>query len=119
MKKTAWWAMALVLVVTIFTSAAQAFYKAGVDRGLSLDLHALITNYPLIVGIALYGVGAVLLLISLRHGELSVLYPIVSLSYIWVSLIAAHYFNEPMNIYKWLGVLAIIAGVSFIGKGSE
>jgi multidrug transporter EmrE-like cation transporter len=119
MKKTKRWAALLVLVCTAFTSAAQVFYKAGVNRDLSLDFVALVTNYPIILGLIFYGVGAALLLIALKHGELSVLYPIVALSYIWVSLLASYFFAEPMNTYKWLGVFAIIAGVSLIGRGSD
>lgn len=119
MNKTKWWAMLLVLACTAFTSVAQALYKEGVNRGLSLDFMALITNYPIILGLLCYGIGAVLLLIALKNGELSVLYPIVALSYIWVSLLAAQFFGEPMNLYKWMGVASIILGVSFIGKGSS
>lgn len=116
MAKTALWAAGLVLACTGFTSAAQIFYKFGVSK-LSFNFMSIITNWPIILGLALYGIGAVLLLIALRHGELSVLYPIIALSYVWVNLLAMHFFNEPINLFKWLGIAVIVLGVSFIGKG--
>ena len=69
-------------------------------------------------GVALYGVGTVLFIPALRGGDLSVLYPFVSLNYIWVSLLSVRFLGEKMNRLKWLGVALIILGVSFIGIGS-
>jgi len=55
---------------------------------------------------------------ALRGGDLSVLYPFVSLSYIWVMLLSIKMLGEKMTKLKWLGILLIISGVSLIGLGS-
>ncbi len=115
--KTAVWAIFVMLLCTLFTSAGQLFFKLGSETA-SFDL-ALLTNYNLIIGLILYGAGALLLIISLKGGELSVLYPIIATSYIWVSLIAWRYFNEPISSFKILGIMSIILGVSFVGRGSK
>ena len=117
-RKTATWAMALVFFFTFLTSTAQLFYKLGADK-LKFDLMALATNYPLLLGAGLYVISAILLMIALRGGELSVLYPLVSLSYVWVSLLSIFFLNEQMNPLKWMGVCVIIIGVSYIGIGSD
>lgn len=117
-RKTALWAMALVFFFTFLTSTAQLFYKLGADK-LKFDIFALITNYPLIIGAMLYVISAILLMVALRGGELSVLYPIVSLSYVWVSLLSIFFLHEQMNPWKWAGVCVIIIGVSYIGLGSD
>lgn len=116
--KTKFWAILLMLITTVLTSLAQVFYKTGADK-LSFDIMAIITNTPIIVGLVLYAVGAVLMIIALRGGELSVLYPIIATSYIWVGILSFFIFNEALNLLRWLGIFAIFFGVFFIGLGSR
>jgi len=116
--KTKSWAIGLVFMCTLITSTAQILYKLGANR-LSLDIFSLLTNVPLFLGIFLYLVAAVILLLALKHGELSVLYPIVATSYIWVSLLSSYFFKEVINTYKWIGIFFIIIGVTLIGIGSR
>jgi len=112
------WAMTLMFFLTFLTSAAQIFWKFGAEK-LSFDLFALITNWQIIVGILLYGVAGVMMIISFRGGDVSVLYPIVATSYIWVSMLSIYFLNELMNLFKWLGVLTIFFGIAVIGFGSN
>ena len=112
------WAIGIVLFSTLLTSTAQLFYKFGA-RKLSLDIFALITNYELIMGMVLYAIGGILLILSFRGGEVSVLYPIFATSYIWVSFLSIYFLGEIMNVYKWIGVAAIVMGIVLIGLGSK
>ena len=112
------WAMGVVLFCTLLTSTAQIFYKFGAEK-LELNFFSLITNYELLMGMALYAVGGILLILSFRGGEVSVLYPIIATSYIWVSFLSIYFLNEIMNLYKWLGVFTIVAGIILIGIGSK
>ena len=115
--KTKLWAMGLVLFCTLLTSTAQLFYKFGAEK-LTFNIFSIITNVELLTGLALYAVGGVLILISFRGGELSVLYPILATSYIWVSFLSIYFLNEVMNIFKWVGIFVIIAGIILINYGS-
>jgi drug/metabolite transporter (DMT)-like permease len=112
------WAISLMFFTTFLTSTAQIFYKFGVET-ITLNLFALITNVNLLIGLFLYAVGGGLMIISFRGGEVSVLYPIVATSYIWVSFLSIAFLNEFMNVYKWLGVSVIFMGIVFIGYGSK
>lgn len=112
------WAIMLVVICTLLTSTAQIFYKLAADR-LEFDIIKIITNYYLIGGLAIYGVAVVILLIALKGGELSVLYPIIATSYIWVSLLSMYFFKEVMNLYKWVGIFIIIGGIVLINIGSK
>lgn len=112
------WAALLVLFTTLLTSSAQLLWKKG-SATLSFKILSIITNYYIIGGILLYVVGGTLLIISFRGGEVSVLYPIIAMSYIWVSLLSIIFLGEIMNIYKWIGVMSIIAGIISIGFGSK
>jgi len=112
------WAALLVLFTTLLTSSAQLFYKFG-SATVSLNLLDLFTNYYLIAGLLLYAVGGALMIVSFRGGEVSVLYPIIATSYIWVSFLSMFFLGETMNEFKWFGVVIIIAGIALIGYGSK
>ena len=112
------WAILLVIFCTVITSTAQVFYKFGANN-LKYDIFSLITNYSLITGLGLYAIGAALLIIALKGGELSVLYPIIATSYIWVTIASSYFFNEPINSFKWIGIVFVIIGVSIISYGSK
>ena len=83
------------------------------------SLHAIITCVPLFAGLALYGVGAMVMVVALKHGELSVLYPLISLSYVWVAILSVIVFNEAMNPLKLAGIIVIMAGVGVLGRGAH
>ena len=112
------WAIELMILCTVFTSIAQVFYKFGADR-LELNFISLITNFPLITGMILYILGAVIMITAFKGGEVSVLYPIIATSYIWVSLLSVYFFNESLNLFRILGIFIIIAGIISISMGSK
>ena len=108
----------LMILCTALTSSAQVFYKKSTSS-LSLNLVSIITNYNLITGLALYGIGAIMMIYAFKNGEVTVLYPIVALSYIWVSILASYFFGEIINIYKCVGVIFIIIGIIYVGIGGK
>ena len=112
------WAIGLIILTTFLTSTAQVFYKLG-SENLSFNIIELLTNYNILFGLFLYGIGAILLILSLKGGEVTVLYPIIATSYIWVSLFSVWFLGEGMNLMRWLGVITIIIGISIVGYGSK
>jgi len=112
------WAVVLVLLSTFVTSGGQIFLKQG-SSNLNWDIVGQIANIPLIIGCLLYAIGAVMLIVSLKYGDLSVLYPIYSLNFVWVSILSPYFFaSDSMNWVKWLGIAVIMLGVSCVGVGS-
>jgi multidrug transporter EmrE-like cation transporter len=78
-----------------------------------------IFNLKLAAGIALFLGSSVPFIMGLKHGELSVLYPIVSLGYVWTLFWSKLFFNEPITRAK-IGALAmILAGIVCIGVGGR
>jgi len=108
----------LVILCTIFTSAGQILYKIGASR-LSLNPILIIRNTPLLLGMLSYVIGAFLLILALREGELSVIYPIISTGFVWVSLFSARLFMERITLQRWMGIFTIILGVVLMGIGSR
>ena len=110
----------MILAFTVLSAGAQVLLKFGtVELKLHPTLPGLLTNFPLIGGMALYGIGAALMVVALRHGELSILYPLISLSYVWVAILSVVVFGETMNPYKILGICTIMAGVGVLGLGAH
>jgi len=111
-------AILAMFLVTFLTSSAQLLYKSGVQK-LTFDIISIITNWQIILGLAIYGIGAVIMIKALKYGNVSTLYPIIATSYIWVSLGSWLLFSEIMNFWKWLGITAIFFGVMFLSYGSK
>ncbi len=111
------WAIAVVFFATIIGSFGSLLLKFGSEHFV-LSVKKILTNYKVIIGLFMYVIASVLFIIALRSGELTVLYPMTSLSYIWVSFLSIKFLKEKMNSFKWLGIFAIVVGVILIGLGS-
>ncbi|MAG38838.1 hypothetical protein CMO90_02010 [Candidatus Woesearchaeota archaeon] len=117
MKKTPLFAILFVVLCTFLTSAGQYFIKLGTGS-ITNNLLSII-NFPLVGGFFLYGVGAIILIIALKYGELSVLYPFIAFSFVWVFLLSTFFLQEKIFFTNWIGLVLIMGGVSFIGKGGN
>ncbi|MCX6710852.1 MAG: EamA family transporter [Candidatus Woesearchaeota archaeon] len=104
--------IALTLFATLLGSTGALMLKMG---STCVTPGAIMRNYKLLLGFILYGLSTIPFLIALKFGPLSVLYPFVSLSYIWTILLSMRYLKERMNVWKWTGIALILAGVTLIG----
>lgn len=111
------WAIGLVILATLVGAFGPILLKKASEKKLS-KISSLLRNYHLFGGISLYALGTLLFIPALKGGDLSVLYPFVALSYVWISLLSVRFLGEKMNLMKWMGIALIIVGVSFIGIGS-
>jgi drug/metabolite transporter (DMT)-like permease len=112
------WAVALVIFGGFFGALAPIFLKKGSDAIKRKNLSTIFLNFNLAAGIIIHILGTIIFITALTGGDLSVLYPIVSLSYVWVCIYSVFLLNEKMNKLKWLGILVVVAGVSLIGIGA-
>ena len=106
----------MVAGATLLSAAAQILMKLGMNH-FTMNLAAILTNMPLIAGYALYGLFTVLMVLALREGELSLLYPIISLSYVWVTALSYFIFHDTLNPLKLAGIAGIMTGVALLGRG--
>lgn len=104
----------LVFISTLIVAFGQFLLKIGTDRGID-NLYLILTNFPLIFGAFVYFIGSIIFILSLRYSDLSILYPIFALTFIWVTFISYFILNEPISLTKGLGILFIISGVSILG----
>jgi len=113
---TATWAIIVVLLTSFIGAIGQYCFKMA-SRNISFNIKKILRNKYIFYGIGIYSMGTIIWLLILPHGELSVLYPFIAVVYIWVSLVSTKCFKEKMNVWKWLGILSIIIGVSLVGLG--
>ena len=116
-------AMLIVVFCTFIGAAAQVFIKAGANHlantGFAGAIVGILTNPRLFCGYALYGVFTVLLVYALREAELSILYPIIALTYVWVAILSVIVFHEAMSAMKVVGIVTIVGGVAILGRGQK
>ncbi len=115
-KRTPLWCIILVALCTLLTASGQYFLKKGAEHISDLST---VISAPFIIGCLLYGLGAILLIIALKYGELSVLYPVISLGFIWVTLISVFILHEHFTIINGAGIASVMIGVALIGKGGN
>ncbi len=111
--------VALVSLCTLLGAAGQILIKMGANTLKGSNPWAMLTNLPILEGYALYGVMTLLFIYALRDEELSFVYPIISLSYVWVAGLSAWFFHDKINGLKGAGIAAIVAGVFVLGKDAR
>ena len=112
----------LVLCCTLIGAAAQILIKSGAgalgpNPTMLKTAISMLTVPALFAGYSMYGISTILLILALRHGELSLLYPVFAMTYVWVTILAVIVFHDSMNGFKLAGITIIVAGVAVLGKG--
>jgi drug/metabolite transporter (DMT)-like permease len=108
----------LVFSCTVLGALAQLLIKKGTQT-IGPDPMSILTNVWLLVGYSIYGINTLLMVLALKDGEMSMLYPIIALTYVWTTLLSYTVLGEPSNIYKNVGILTIVLGVAVMGRGSK
>jgi drug/metabolite transporter (DMT)-like permease len=109
--------MALVFGASVVGSFGAVFLKFGAARVNRNPISFL--NSRLALGVALYLGSSVFYALGIRGGQLSILYPLVSLGYIWTLIWARIFFGESITRQKFLGLGLILAGVALVGMGAK
>ena len=108
--------MALVFMASVVGSFGAVFLKLGAAR-INRSILSF-ANSRVVLGVALFLGSSVFYALGIKGGQLSVLYPMVSLGYIWTVLWSKLFFHEPFTRQKLLGLGLILLGVVFVGIGS-
>lgn len=107
----------MMFCCTLLGAAGQVLMKLGANTlGASTSPVDMLLTPPVFFGYALYGLMTLLFVFALRNEELSILYPIIALTYVWVAGLSALFFQEPLTVLRLAGVLVIVAGVTVLGK---
>ena len=103
----------MVIFVSLL-SAFGGFYLKLSSKKFKLGFEIL-TNKFLIVGVLFNILSLGLYVYVLRFEELSTLFPLVALNYVWITLMSKYILKEKIGFIRIIGITLIIFGVSFIG----
>ena len=114
--RTKYAAIILLLCTVILNSVGQLFFKATRTAHPDASLLSLFSYYETWVGLFLYGLAALCWLWVLSRAQLSFAYPVLALSFPIVVGLSAFFFSEAISPMRWVGVAAIVVGVSLIAR---
>lgn len=97
----------LMVTAAVFACVGQLFWKISVSQGIVF----------LLLGFAVYGFGALLMLVAYRYGSVSVLQPMLSTNYVLSAVLGILVLDEEITVMKVIGILIITCGVILIGGG--
>ena len=125
-------AFILVFSCTLIGALAQILIKQGSTQ---LGAHAtladvarrpalfltfflgILANFRLFLGYCFYGINTILMALALKGRELSKLYPIIALTYVWVTILSVFFLvGEHINFFRGIGIAFIVGGVSVLGR---
>jgi len=103
----------LVLLASLLGGLGPVFLKKGVEH-VRVFLPKTWFDLRFLFGVFLYGASVLIYVVALRQTALTVLYPIVSLSYAWAAFFSHKLLGEKLNAHKITGVCLIITGTGVI-----
>ena len=114
----------MIWISVILSGVAQIFLKQGMAhlggvptqerrRPLSLAIGVVTEKFIWFWGIA-FAAAMALWLVGLQHVDLSYAYPLVSVGYVVVSILAAAFLGEHVDRNRWLAIGVIGLGVWMI-----
>lgn len=117
----------IILSAVVIATSAQLFLKAGVEKvkvlnagqlfdGTLSSLISVLFNNYILLGLALYTIGALAWIWVLSKVDISYAYPFVSLGFVMTLFIGAFAFNETLSFGKVLGVTFIVLGCIIIAR---
>ena len=105
----------LVAFCALLGATGQIYFKLA-SEDINSNVMSWLFNYKLMIGLFFYGIATVLFVVALKYGNLSILYPIIATSYIWVAVFSKTFLGETFPAFKWAGLLLIIAGEGIVTR---
>ena len=110
----------------LFGAVGALLMKAGAEQmgAIQLDsaqaiLHFLIkifTSPTVLGGMALYFISAAVWLYLLTKLDISVVQPVLALTYVVTPILAIIFFGEQVPLMRWFGIVIIIFGVFVVAR---
>lgn len=111
-----------VLIGVLLAAVAQLMMKRGLERvgalelgsGLGSKIVSIATQPRVIFGLTLYGVSSVFYLFALSREDLSFVYPLLALNFVFIALLSKFVLNEAVSAIRLTGIFVVAVGVSLI-----
>lgn len=76
----------------------------------------MILNPFVFLGLSAFAVSSLFWLAVLSRLDLSLVYPMVSIGYIFVAILSWAFLGEQLSLIRWAGIMVICAGVFLISR---
>ena len=122
-----WQTLALIFVSVALSAFAQIALKHGMSsvqaqsalaESRITGLSAIATNPHIVLGFALYGLGAVLWLGVLAKIDVGQAYPFVGLGFVLTMAFGILFLGEAFSVARAVGTLLVIGGVVLVAHSS-
>jgi len=102
--------ISLMLLSSCMTCTGQLMWKLA-------SIESRLIYY--VIGFVLYGLGALVMMVALSFGELSVLHPMLSFGFIVSIFLGSLVLDEQITANKVFGIVLIIIGLVFMSIGTK
>ncbi|RME78376.1 hypothetical protein D6774_01370 [Candidatus Woesearchaeota archaeon] len=105
----------MMVFATLLAAFAQFLGKIGVSR-ITTSVWSIIFNPYLVSSLLLLFFMSLIVTFALRLGDVSKLYPLISLSFIWTAIVSSVLLGETLHFTTIVGTLIILLGVMVINS---
>ena len=108
----------LLLAACLLTCLGQVAQKYAVEswRGVESGWAEKLRTPWLWLALLALGSGLLVWLLVLQRLEVGIAYPMLSLNFVLITLVARYLFKETIDLRHWCGVGLVIAGVVLLGQ---
>ena len=117
----------LILLGVLLNAAAQIVIKKGMtdighfsftmENVVPIGMRVALSPF-ILLGVAFYVVSLAVWLMVLSRVDVSYAYPMLSVGYIVAALAGKYFFNEPLGLVRWAGIIVICIGVYLITRSA-
>ncbi|MDR1602778.1 MAG: EamA family transporter [Tannerella sp.] len=116
-----WKLILLSVTQCLFLCGGQVFLKLTVEKTGAFRFawaffRNLLVNWNFLASGLCMAVASCLWMYMLKRYELSVVYPMISISYVFGMLASIYIFHETVSFVRWIGVFMIMTGVVLIAR---
>ncbi|MBV4473542.1 4-amino-4-deoxy-L-arabinose-phosphoundecaprenol flippase subunit ArnE [Pseudomonas sp. B2M1-30] len=108
----------LLLIACLLTCLGQVAQKYAVEswRGADSSWADKLRTPWLWVALCALGAGLLVWLLVLQRLDVGIAYPMLSLNFVIITLIARFVFREHIDRRHWFGVALVLGGVALLGQ---
>lgn len=117
----------IIIFAEIWNTTGHILYKKGADDfagydfstpgGIAAFCGGIVKNPVILLGFVSMMISLLIWVVALAQADLSFVFPMGSIHYIFVLIGAKFFLNEPFDRMKVIGAILILTGVVLIGRG--
>jgi drug/metabolite transporter (DMT)-like permease len=109
--------LSAIAQIALKTGMSSPRIQSAIQNAPGIELAwGIATNWRVVLGLALYFLGALVWLLVLARVDVTMAYPFVGLGFILTMILGAWFLSEPVSTIRIVGTLLVVAGVALISQ---